>query len=336
MAITHGGNIFEVAAANGWDWRDIADFSASINPLGPAPGVAAAIENAISRIVHYPDRGQARLRQALAAAWNIGADQILPGNGATELIFFLARMFAGHKVTLALPMFQEFHRAFANAGTVLLADGAAWPRSGILCLTRPANPTGETVSLNAIENRLRLSEDPLLVDESFIEYASSDSALTLMGPYPHLIVLRSLTKFYALPGVRVGAVVASPDFIRAWESQREPWQVNVLAEEAAIAALADEAYRETSKAFLLAERAWLFAQLCALRGIKPAPGEANYLHVRLTYPAGQLAAHMLRKKILIRDCSAWPGLTGSSVRVAVRRRQDNERLIQAWKEYPCD
>src|SRR5260370_41779548 len=104
MAVTHGGNVFEAAQKNGWDWREIADFSASINPLGPAPGVASAICRAVERIVHYPDRNCARLRRVLAATWKVSEDQIMPGNGATELIFFIARMFASRPVTLATPM----------------------------------------------------------------------------------------------------------------------------------------------------------------------------------------------------------------------------------------
>ncbi len=110
----HGGNIFGVARRHGWNWQDILDCSASINPLGPAPGVLPAVQNAMDRIVHYPEREPARLRHSLANAWQVNEDQIMLGNGATELIFFVARVLAGLPATLAVPVFMEFHRGFSR------------------------------------------------------------------------------------------------------------------------------------------------------------------------------------------------------------------------------
>jgi threonine-phosphate decarboxylase len=335
MALTHGGDIFRVAEDHGWDWREIGDFSASINALGPAPGVASAICRAVERIVHYPDRNTTELRRALSCAWNIAEDQIMPGNGATELIFFLARMFATRPVSLATPVFQEFHRAFPGAALVHLANSDTWPRNSLVCLTRPANPTGITVPLDFIEERLRSSPEPLLIDESFIEYSAQLSALGLIDRYPQLIVLRSLTKFYALPGVRIGALVASAETLGTWQSHREPWQVSVLAEQAAIAALRDTEHAFQSKTFVTSERAWLLEQLLSISGIHPLASDANYLHIPLDYPASDLVEHMLSYKILVRDCNHWPGLSGEAVRIAVRRRDENERLLNAWKEFRC-
>src|SRR3954451_23111538 len=144
--MTHGGDIFSIAAARGWDWRDVADFSASINPLGPAPAVRSAICRAIERIQHYPEREPKRLREALGQKWNVHPDCILLGNGATELIFFLARVSEG-RVSLATPVFSEFHRAFPNADLVSLSDSESWPSNRALVVTRPANPTGMTTAL---------------------------------------------------------------------------------------------------------------------------------------------------------------------------------------------
>ena len=141
MTVAHGGNIFAVAREHGWDWRDMLDFSASINPLGPAPGVRQAIISGIDRIGHYPEREPLCLANALADLWRIHPDQILLGNGATELIFFLARMLGKVGVTLALPVFSEFHRAFPQAHFADLGNPATWPDKDLLVLTRPANPT---------------------------------------------------------------------------------------------------------------------------------------------------------------------------------------------------
>jgi threonine-phosphate decarboxylase len=308
MAITHGGDIFAIARAHGWDWRDVLDFSASINPLGPAPGVRQAICQSVDRIVHYPEREPQRLRRALAQTWNLDEDQIILGNGATELIFFIARVFPN--ATLSLPVFSEFHRAFPNAGDSLLV------------LTRPANPTGSILPLDAIPNRAAL------IDESFLEFSGHPSAATLLPTHPQLIILRSLTKFYALPGLRIGALVATAATAHKWRAQREPWQVNVLAEEAALAAIADTNHAARSIDFVRTERAWLLQQLSEIPGAHPQPSDANFLYVPLDYPAAPLCDHLLRHKILIRNFD-------NAVRIAVRRRADNEKLLAAWREFPC-
>ncbi len=327
--LDHGGNIFAVAREHGWDWRDVLDFSASINPLGPAPGVHAAICSAINRIGHYPEREPVRLRRALAELWGIDEEQILLGNGATELIFFAARVLGDREVTLALPVFSEFHRAFPNARITSLADASQWPKSGLLVLTRPANPTGCTLDLDTLRDR----KSSLLIDESFIEFSGKPSAVTLPNPP---FVLRSLTKFYALPGLRLGALIASRDTVRKWRQLREPWQVNVLAEEAALAGLADTEHSARSIEFVRSERAWLHAQLQSIQGIQPRESDANFIYVQLSYRALTLSQFLLSHKILIRNCTDWPGLAEEAVRIAVRPRDENERLLECWRNFKCD
>ncbi len=331
----HGGDIFATAREHGWDWHDILDFSANINPLGPSPLVKPAICRAVDRIVHYPEREPARLRSALAQAWSLSEDQILLGNGATELIFFLSRLSGSASVALATPVFSEFHRAFPDSFSADLTDSATWPTSGLLVLTRPANPTGWTLPLNILTAYLDRSDATVLVDESFIEFSGLSSAASLIERYPQLIVLRSLTKFYALPGLRVGALIASPARIASWKQQREPWQVNVLAEEAALAAIGDTEHANRSFKFVANERTWLMNQLRSMPNATPLPTDANFVFIRLAYPASQLLTHLLREKLLLRNCSDWPGLNGQSVRAAVRLRDENERLLAVWREFGC-
>ena len=329
----HGGEVFAVARRHGWDWHDVLDFSANINPLGPSPHVKPAIVRALDRIVHYPEREPARLRAALAREWDLDEEQILLGNGATELIFFAARMFQSEAVTLALPVFSEFHRAFPGFRTADLLDSGTWPREGMLVLTRPANPTGWSLPLDTLEEYLDTSSAAVLVDESFLEFSGLASAAALIRRHPKLMVLRSLTKFYALPGLRVGALIGAPDAVQSWRQQREPWQVNVLAEEAAVAAIADTAHASRSIEFVRNERAWLLEKLALLPGVGALPTDANFIFVHLGYPATRLCEHLLRSKILVRNCAEWPGVCGEAVRIAVRRREENERLLQSWSEF---
>lgn len=333
--MTHGGDIFRISEARGWNWREVADFSASINPLGPAPGVRSAICKALDRIEHYPERDSPRLRNALARAWKVQPNQILLGNGATELIFFLARVCGEREISLAAPCFSEFHRAFPSARLCSSAHPETWPNRGALVLTTPANPTGSIVDLSVLNRRLKQSTKPVIVDESFLEFSGLPSAATMLAEFPQLIILRSLTKFYGLPGLRLGALVASEASIEEWNKRREPWQVNVLAEEAALAALSDEEHSRATVAFVRKERDWLFQNIEALPGTEPHASSTNFIYVTGEWHARDLADHLLRSKILIRDCSGWPGFTKEAVRVAVRTRPENERLMTAWRSFSC-
>ena len=336
MAVTHGGDIFAVAREHGWNWRDMLDFSASINPLGPAPGVRQAISDAMDQIEHYPEREAVPLARALANLWHIDLSQVLLGNGATELIFFLARTLGETAVTLAAPVFSEFHRAFPQAHLAELRNPATWPTTGLLVMTRPANPTGWTLDLAILRDWLKTVQNPVLIDESFLDFSGQPSAATLLDEHPQLMILRSLTKFYALPGLRIGSLIGSPEKVRCWRQQREPWQVNVFAQEAALAALADKEHAARSLSFVQAERQWLLEKLKSLPGVEPVESDANFLYVRVFCSTQGICKHLLGQKILVRDCTNWPGLPGQALRVAVRTRPENERLIETWRSCRCE
>ena len=318
LNLAHGGLALNVARERGWNLNDVLDLSASINPFGPAPGVREAITGALDKIVHYPDPYSPRLTKALAEHWGVDQDSILCGNGATELIHFLARVWP-QPTTLAVPVFSEFHRAYPHAK--LAGSQAKWPKRGLLVLTNPVNPTGsETLTVDRTGYTM--------VDESFIEFTELPSAAGTTA-----IVLRSLTKFYALPGLRIGAVVAPPALVRHWKRTREPWQVNILAEEAALAALADKDHAAKTKDLIDAERARLWAEFQDLEGVTLHPTHANFYLARLSYPAQQLCDFLLESKILVRNCTGWPGVEGQAIRFAISTAENNDRLLEQWRQY---
>jgi threonine-phosphate decarboxylase len=317
MVITHGGNVFEAARSLGCNWHDILDFSASINPLGPAEGVRQAITDSLDRIVHYPDRYSSRLQYVLAAEWDVDPDRILLGNGATELIHFLARTWP-IEATLLTPVFSEFHRAYPNARLNTPRD------EGLLITTNPINPTGAA-------SMLPDHPGPILVDESFIEFTDLPTRM-----HNGFIVLRSLTKFHALPGLRIGALIAPGELIKQWREKREPWQVNVLAEEAAIAAIGAKDHHRRTREFVVAECARLWDLYQTIPGIRLTPTNANYYFAELDYGAAKLCRYMHQHKVLIRDCTGWPGIEGQAVRFAIRTRAENDRLLALWRTFPCD
>jgi threonine-phosphate decarboxylase len=318
--VNHGGNIFATARSLGCDWREILDFSASINPLGPSPRVRPAIEAAMDRIVHYPETYSRELQHALARHWQTDPAGILLGNGATDLLHFFARALKPERVYLAAPVFSEFHRAFPDARIVPF-DSQHWPGDGLTIVTRPANPTGQMPDL-------RHASGPVLVDESFIEFTGEP---LLQAGRDDLYILRSLTKFHAIPGLRVGALLGPPAVIAEWKQHREPWQVNVLAEAAVLASLSDTGHASRTAEFVRTEREWLTHELGA------QPGTANFLLLPLDRPAASLVARLEQQRILVRNCSGWPGVPfAHSLRVAVRTRPENLRLIAALRGILCD
>lgn len=331
MVITHGGDIFGAAARHGVDWRGVLDFSASINPLGPSPAAREAILAAMNRVAHYPSRDGVALRSALAAHWGVDAERIVTGNGATEMLFDWARSVGSAGAAIAAPAFSEFHRAWPNAKLCELERPESWPAVGPLVLTRPANPTGHVADARAILACAHGRRDPVLVDESFLDFVAGAESL-LPHARGNLFVLRSLTKFWALPGLRVGALVGDVGSIAA---ARPSWQVNALAEAAAIASIHDTAHAAASRAFVAGESRWLHAQLAALPGLRVLPPTANFLFVE-TAQSKELTEFMSRRHVLIRDCQGWPGFETSGVRVAVRRHWENEILIELFREFSCE
>jgi threonine-phosphate decarboxylase len=319
MTIAHGGDLFAIARRRGWDWREVLDFSASINPLGPSPRVYDAIRGAMDRIAHYPEQRSERLERALAALWNVEPESILLGNGATELIHFLARVEERSDLVLVVPTFSEFLRVYSQARQVDWHEPGSWPERGMLVVTNPNNPLGAFHDLDP--------QRPMLVDESFIDFSGRESLAGRI--HRHLVVLRSLTKFYALPGLRVGAVVAHPDRIRRWHELRPPWEVNVLAEEAALAAVSDAEHARRSREFVASERAWLSASLVGLPGLRPQPSCVNYLLVDCASSAAALCGFALERKVLLRR------IGDRQVRIAVRTRPENERLLEVLGEALC-
>lgn len=335
MTITHGGNLFAISRERGWDWREVLDLSASINPLGPPPGVRPAIEAAIDRIGHYPGQMPGELEAALAAAWHVSPNQVMAGAGATELLHFVARTGWNGPTAIVTPVWNEFYRAFPHALRVSMDDPERWPQRGLLILSQPVNPTGVEIPVEVLRRCIAGREGPVLIDESFIEFTRIESAVWWTEHHPNLLVLRSLSKFYALPGLRVGALVGSTEWMERLNRRREPWQVGTLAEAAALAAVADRAHAEKTRDLVETERRWLLEELSGLEGLRFEPGVANFLFAETDRPAAEICDWFLDRKIILRNCSRLPGVSGEAIRFAVRTRPENERFVRAAREFFC-
>lgn len=206
----------------------------------------------------------------------------------------------------------------------------ALPAESGLLLNNPHNPTGRLFQRDEIVPLLRQFA-LVVIDEAFMDFLLPDrqqSLIDCVADYPNLVVLRSLTKFYSLPGLRLGYAVAHPDRLRLWQQWRDPWSVNGLAEAVARAVLQDTAFQQQTWNWLEAARAQLMQGLAALPGLNPLPGAANYLLVRSERPVPQLQLQLLQhSRILIRDCLSFPELGDRFFRVAVRTIPENQRLL---------
>jgi threonine-phosphate decarboxylase len=328
-------NLFAISRERGWDWRQVLDLTAGINPLGPAPGVRPAIEEALDRIGYYPGPAAGELEPLLAEAWGIEPELVLAGDGATGLLHFFARAGWQGPCAIVMPAWSEIYRAFPHALRLPSTNPELWPIRGLLALSQPANPTGEPVPPELIRKAIASREGPVLIDESFIEFTGLESAVGWCQNLPNLIVVRSLSKFQALAGLRVGALVGSREWIERLRRRREPWTVNVLAGIGARAALADSAHAARTREIVNSERNWLLDQLSGLDGLRVAPGVASFLFAETDRQASEVCDWFMERKILLRNCSGMPGVGGEAIRFAVRTRPENERFAAAARELFC-
>jgi len=350
MNSTHGGNVFAIARSLGVLPEELLDFSASINPLGPPSGVRKAVTAAFERLGHYPDSGCTELAGSLACRHGCSPDHVCVGNGSTELIYLLPRVVAGKRALLVAPTFAEYALALRQAGWEfdrfllsggdgfsldLSALGEALTREyGLLYLCNPGNPTGKLYGREEVVQLLdicRRAGTLLVVDEAFMDFCPDESIAGQVIESGAGVVLRSLTKFFAFPGLRLGYTLASSSLTARLAALRMPWSVNTLAQAAGLASLEDKEFPAQSRSFVAGERAYLQERLAALPGVRFWPGAANYLLARLEggMAAAELQRRLLAERIVIRDCGNFKGLDGRFFRVAVRTRAENARLVTA-------
>lgn len=348
----HGGNPYRAAREWGGRPDEYLDFSCNLNPLGPSRRVLACLQAAAGEIWRYPDPECTALKDALSAYLGVPAAWLLPGNGTAELINLLVPALGIRRAVVPAPTFAEYAlsvTAWDGEVRYLYLKGEdfafAWEElptvlagADALFLCQPNNPTGRLLAPDELERLAAATARVgayLVVDEAFLDFLSDAAALTALNLLPrfgHLIVLRSLTKFFALAGLRLGVLVALPVLQRKILSLLPPWNVNLLAQVAGVAAVGDEEYIKESRRVVATERAYLTAALASLPGVRVVPGVANFLLLDISgtgFSSTALAARLARERILVRDTANFPALGSSFVRVAVRLRAENERLVEA-------
>jgi len=346
----HGGQALLLARLLGRPLSEILDFSASINPFGPPTAALAAAQAALAEVQHYPESDAASLRHALAAHHGLPESNLLVGNGSTELLYLLPRLLQPRRALVVTPAFSEYRAALLLAGVEVVefplavetgfslsaADLIATARSAdvdLVIVANPGNPTGAGIApelllavADALDGRCTLA-----VDEAFVDFCPQLSVLTAAPSRRNLFVFRSLTKFYAIPGLRVG-FLAGPDALMALlRNAAPPWSLNTPALAAARVCLTQTAYHDATLQQIPLWRQELAAGLSVL-GCRVFASAANYLLAELPPAApvaAQLAQQLRQDGLLIRDCSNFSPLDGRYIRLAVRRAEENRRLLLA-------
>lgn len=352
MLPPHGGNIKEVVEKYKIDENKIIDFSNNINPLGIAPGIKRILNRKLNSLMQYPDPQCRSARKELSLHWGVDENNILLGNGSNELIHLIPRSLGCSKVLTFQPAFSEYEFSIKTSGArpyflysskkddfrIDLGKVISYlPKVGMIILCNPNNPTGCLLKKGALLKLAKACEKNkahLLIDEVFMDFVENESEFSLLREsvkLNYLLILRSFTKFFSLPGLRVGYLVGAKKTIQRIASFQPSWSVNSLAQEIVASGLRDSEFIKKTKSYLLKERDYLFNNLKKINGLKPYYPNANFIFCKIDnamLDSGKLFLRLLKSGILIRDCSNFRGLDNKFFRVAVKKRRDNLLLIK--------
>lgn len=345
MKHIHGGDIY----ADNWNEEPL-DFSANINPLGMPDSVREAAQQAIAGCLHYPDPFCRALRRAIAARNAVTPQQVFCGNGAADVLYRLMLTLAPKKILLPAPTFAEYEEAARLVGSEIVrfplgsdltVTQAYWdavtPDMDLVVLCNPNNPTGLLTPKGLVKKGMERCAEVgarLLVDECFHDFLCEPEHSVLtdqLADNPHLILLRSFTKMYAMPGIRLGYCLSSdPQLVDRLYEAGAPWSVSGIAQACGIAAAQDTDFPRKTRAYVALQRAALKRGLEDL-GLHVIDGQVNYLLFRnLCIPDLQRRLH--DRGILIRPCANYHGLDDTWFRIAVRNETENFVLLHTLRQ----
>ena len=372
MSKIHGGNIFQFAHEQRIEPYEVVDFSANINPLGPSQRGLDALNAQLRYISHYPDATNDDVLNAIADTYGMNKNQIVVGNGAAELLYAICRLPGYTGAFVPAPGFSEYKEAL-EASQIPVRDIYYRPREDdngkpyfevpylaletfsaelkgqdgriIVFLGNPNNPDGTLLDKNHIRTLASMLKDAnslLVIDESFIDFVGNDtlqdnkySMRSLVNEFDNIIVVHSFTKFYAVPGLRIGAVFSNPQIIDQLNTFIPTWSVNTLAQAYTQSALNDVEYVKRTKQVLHEEQHYMYNALDAIAGITIYPPSANFIlfHIEQEGVTADSINEALKKhNMIVRNCDSYMGLNSQWVRVAIKDHDNNVRLVDTLTE----
>lgn len=362
----HGGRVYQNAKLRNTNVRNVLDFSASINPIGPPHSLVRAVEQAIPLVRYYPDTTHEGVKHAIAARFHVEVENLMCANGASEVIDLLLQSLQPKRVVILEPAFSEYRQAAKRHGIPTLhlplemnrgtagVEGTSMSvnlplrrlnetldAGDLLFVNTPHNPTGVTFRLDAWISYAHQWMDQgitIAVDESFLDFFSDEMGYTAMYEAvqsENLFVIRSATKFYAMPGLRFGFAVGSATHFQNVERLRDPWSVNQLAQVAAQVAYKDVPFQRRTWEWLKSERLFVQQAWDERESWTLHMGEVNFFLLRFhdLNEARSLEQHLQEHGMFLRDCSTFMGLGVGVYRVAMRTRAENAALQKKVSDY---
>lgn len=367
MSKIHGGNIFQFAHEQRIEPYEVVDFSANINPLGPSQRGLDALNAQLRYISHYPDATNDDVLNAIADTYGMDKHQIIVGNGAAELLYAICRLPGYTGAFVPAPGFSEYKEAL-EASKIPVRDIFYRPREDdngkpyfevpylaletfaaelkgqdgriIVFLGNPNNPDGTLLDkdhIRTVASMLKDANSLLVIDESFIDFVGNDplqdnehSIRSLVNEFDNIIVVHSFTKFYAVPGLRIGAAFTNETLITQLQQYIPSWSVNTLAQAYTKAALNDVDYIKRTKQELNEERAFMYNALDAIEGITVYPPSANFMLFQVNQEgitANYINEELKKYNMIVRNCDSYLGLTNHWVRIAIKDHDTNIKLV---------
>ncbi|MFZ5943603.1 MAG: threonine-phosphate decarboxylase CobD [Bacillota bacterium] len=350
----HGGNLNEASEMYNVPVEKMLDFSANINPLGPPQIVYEVIKDNLMLISRYPDGRNKEVKKVLANHLGMAQENIILGNGASELIFLIVNNIRPQQVWIPVPAFSEYEIAAESINAIIkhlplqgesmdffnLDKLSDLQENDIIFICNPNNPTGQLFDKLFLTELFKLCRHKgayLIIDESFLDFLEDYHLISHMPQAvqnKNLLILYSLTKFFAIPGLRLGALIAHTSHINRLDRARDPWNINTFAQLAGEAALKDTNFIKETYNFFKKEREFLYISLKEIQGLVPFKPTANYIFIKLLPPnsSSELTEKLAKKGVLIRNCNSYPLLNEGFIRVAIKSHEDNLKLLANLKE----
>ena len=326
----------------------VIDFSSNVNPLGCHPGVKRYLKKQLDLISEYPDPNSSDLRANLAWFTGVRKKQIVVGNGATEIIYNFCKTFLNKKtpILIPIPTFSEYEVSAKlceckisffktmNLSKNLQKFIMKIPRNGCIFICNPNNPTGVLIKkkeMLKIISAAKKKSSLVFIDETFIELVpeSNESLIKYIKNYENLFILRSLTKSFGLAGIRIGYGVSNSQIIDLLQKIKIPWNVSYMAQRAASAAICYHPFLEKTCKLIKKEKDFISSNLAKSKKFTCCDSSTNFILVKTKIKSRLLQKKLQRKKILIRDCSTFRGLNQNYIRIAVKTRKENIKLVKA-------
>jgi len=346
IPVIHGGKI-PVKNSD----HNIIDFSSNITPLGIPNFVKLIIKKNLDKVQFYPDPKSENVISSLEKYTHLSKSNIIVGNGAIEILYNFCFAFLSKttKVLIHVPTFQEYETAVKlsnckisyfkslNLSTNIDSFISQIPKNGCIFLCNPNNPTGkllskkELLSIIIVAKKLKTI---VFIDECFIELVpkSNESLISYVKKYDNLFILRSLTKSFGLPGLRIGYACGSKEIIKILQKIKIPWSVNSLAQDAANAVIKNISHIKKSNLIIQKELKYLEDNISILNGFECISSSTNFILIKTKNDSTKLQTKLLKNKILIRDCKNFRGLDNHYIRIAVKSHKDNVKLVKALEK----